>query len=112
MVSLVGRQPFGQQSRQARTARLERGKPDRLEHRQELLRIILPRTAQPQDGRAGRRWLRAQGADGGLAVIAQQGDGLVEQLAFVAPAGAGILPTQFDQHFVFGFLAHVVVHVG
>ena len=53
-----------------------------------------------------------QGAGGRLAVIAEQGDGLVEQLTFVVEASLGILPPHFDQHFLFGLVTHIVVHVG
>ena len=108
----VSRQPFGQQRRQARAARLERGEPDRFEHRQQGLGIILARPPQEHGRRTGRRRLGAQGADGRLAVIAQQGHGLIEQLTLVLASGAEVLAAQFGQHFLFGWLTHLVVHAG
>jgi hypothetical protein len=112
MIRLISRQPFGQERHPARAARLEGGKPDWLEHGQEFLWIVLTRVAQPRRGRAGRPRPGAQRANGRLAMIAQQGLGLIEQLPFVLQPGFGVLPAQLGQHFVFGFLAHIVVHVG
>ena len=45
-------------------------------------------------------------------MIAEQGHGLVEQLTFVRQTGASILAAQFGQHFLFGLVTHLVVHVG
>ncbi len=45
-------------------------------------------------------------------MIAQQGHGLIEQLTFVRQTSPDVLPAQFDQHFLFGLVTHVVVHVG
>jgi hypothetical protein len=114
MIRLVGGQPFGQQRGQARAAGLQRREPDRLEHGQELLRIVLARAAQ-EEGRpaqAQRSGPRAQDADGRLAMIAQQGHRLIEQLTFVPGPGFGVGTPQLGHHFLSGLLTHVVVHVG
>jgi hypothetical protein len=45
-------------------------------------------------------------------MIPQERDRLIEQLAFVKQTRFEILPTQFSQHFLSGFVTHIVVHAG
>jgi hypothetical protein len=45
-------------------------------------------------------------------MIAQQGHGLIEQLTFELGPSLGVGTPQLGQHFLFGFLTHVVVHLG
>jgi len=56
--------------------------------------------------------LGTQGADGRLAVIAQQFHGLVQELVFVFRPRDGVVPPQPGQDLIFGFGAQVVVPVG
>lgn len=58
----------------------------------------------------GRHGPGAQRADGRLAMITQQGHRLLEQLMFELGPGLGVGAPQPGQHFVFGFLTHVVEH--
>lgn len=108
----IGGQPFGQQRLQARAAGLERREPDRFEDRQEPRGIVLPGPPQANRPRGGRRRLRAQGAEGRLAVIAQELNRLVEELTFEVRAGFGVLPSQPGPQFLLVFLAHVGVPRG
>jgi len=45
-------------------------------------------------------------------MVAQDLDGLVEELALEPRACPGVLPPQLAHHFLPRLLAHVVVHVG
>ena len=111
MIRLVSRQPFGQQRHEAAAAGLKRGEPDGLERGQQRVGMILARATQNQRG--SRRWfgLVTQGADGGFAMVTEQLDRLGDELPFVVPSRAAILPPQLDQDFGFGWLAHKVVHL-
>jgi len=112
VIGFMGRQPFGQQSPQPQPAGLQGGEPDRLEDRQQGLGVIGLGPAQKQARRPWRSRTGAQGANGGLAVVTQQADRLVEQLTFVKPAGPGVSTPQFGQHLAFGLCAHLGVHRG
>ncbi len=112
MIGFVSGQPFGQEGVQAQTTGLEGGKPDRLQDGQQRLGVIGLGPAQEQTGGARGRRSGAQSADGRLAVVAQKGDRLVEELTFVVRAGSGVRTPQLGQHFVFGLLTHVGVHLG
>jgi DNA polymerase III delta subunit len=45
-------------------------------------------------------------------MIVQQRHRLIEQLMFEGEASFGVLAAQFDQHLLFAFVTHIVVHVG
>lgn len=53
-----------------------------------------------------------QGAEGGLALVAAEGDRLIEELPFFNSAGRGVGAPQFGQHFAFRLLTHVGGHSG
>ena len=108
----IGGPPFGEQRLQARAAGLERREPDRVEDRQEPRGIVLPGPPQANRPRGGRRRLRAPGAAGRLAVIAQALNRLVEELTFEVRAGFGVLPAQPGRQFRLGFWAPVGVPRG
>ena len=112
VIGFVGGQPFGQEGVQAHAAGLEGGKPDGLHDREQRSGVIGLGPAQAQAGRPGRGRFGAQGADGGLAMVAEEGDGLIEELAFVNRAGSSVGPSQSGQHFGFRWLTHVGMHIG
>jgi hypothetical protein len=97
---------------QAAAAGLEGREPDRLQHRQQRLGGIRLGPAHQPCGGAGRRGRRAQGADGGLAMVTQQFDGLVEQFVFVFRPRHGVVPPPLGQDLGFRFGAQVGVHLG
>jgi hypothetical protein len=103
-IGFAGRQPFGQQSPQMEPAGLKGGEPDWGEDWQQPLGVIGPGSAREQARRAWCSRAGAQGADGGLAVVAQQADRMVEPWTFVKPAGPGISMPQFGRYFAFGFV--------
>ena len=94
MIRLVRRQPFGQERDQSTAAGLKRRKPNGLKDGQQRVGVILARP--PQNQRRQRGWLgfAAQRPDGGLAMVTEQLDRLVDQLAFVFPSRTAILSPQ------------------
>jgi hypothetical protein len=112
MILFIGRQPFGQERLHPPTARLQRRKPDRLEHRQQCVGKIFPRPSQNQSRRGFDFWCGAQRTNGRLAMITKQLNGAVEQLGFIFCASLGVSTPPFGQHFLLRFLTHFVVHVG
>ena len=56
-------------------------------------------------------WGVTQRADGRLAMVVEQVDGLIDEFALVLLTRPGVTPAQLVHHFVFGWLAHFWVHV-
>lgn len=92
MVRFISGHPLRQQGVQPAPTGLLGRKPNRLENRQQLLAVILAGPTGLYGG--ATRWRRpaAQGANRGLAMIAQQLDGLIQQLAPVLCTGTSVLP--------------------
>ena len=109
MILFVRRNPFGQQRHQATAAGWVGGEPDGFENRQQRVGRILARTTHAD--RRQEDWFGpgSQGADGRLAVIPQQLDGLGDEFAFGLASRRNIAAAQLGQDFDFGLLAHKVV---
>ena len=105
VVGFVGRQPVGQAGLEALAAGLEGGQPDDLERRQQFIRIIVLGPAAHE--RCGDRPPGPQGADGRMAVIAEQFDQFVEDFDLVGPASSGLALALLSQHFLTCFFTHV-----
>src|SRR5215469_5569848 len=112
MVRLISWHPLRQQGVQPASAGLLSRKPNRLENRQQLLGVIRAGPTRLYGGTTLWRRLATQGANRGLAMITQQLDGLIQQLALVLCTGTSVLPPHPIRYFFPGFLTHIVVHLG